>query len=253
MSLVHFPCGLQNRAGLPPQSRENNRVEPFQNAFLWPLFSQSTYSYVSGGWQFKVWAEVGAKLSPQTVPSVPRRQNLRQIVVGTSINNKRRLYVFGALKNLIYRLLCAKRVRLCRRLSVTNVPHLMSTVENYKLAARFAGLTLALLFWPQHQGRENQISSRGCESSDTEEHFLLLVCEYDTGECAWLLRAWRNLNQGTCFWSFKCQTQTIIEDEKLWNSLGHRRDGLTAVRAQSSVHVDFPLPGPNPANLDRLL
>lgn len=127
-SSVHFPCGLQNRAGLPPQSRENNRVEPFQNAFLWPLFSQSTYSYVSGGWQFKVWAEVGAKLSPETGPSVPRRQNLRQIVVGTSINNERRLYVFGALKNPIYRLLCAKHVSLCRRLTVTNVLHLMSTV-----------------------------------------------------------------------------------------------------------------------------
>lgn len=103
-------------------------MEPFQNAFLWPLFSQSTYSYVSGGWQFKVRAEVGAKLSPETAPSVPRRQNLRQIVAGTSINNRRRLYVFGAVKNPIYRLLRAKHVRLCRHLSVTNVLHLTSTV-----------------------------------------------------------------------------------------------------------------------------
>lgn len=70
-------------------ARDNNSVEPFHNAFLWPVFSQSTYSYVSGGWQFKLCAEVGAKLFPEAVPSVPRRQNLRQISAGTWVNNKR--------------------------------------------------------------------------------------------------------------------------------------------------------------------
>lgn len=92
--------------------------------------------------------------------------------------------------------------------------------QQYKSINYQRALTLAALFWPQHQGKSD--FQPCCESSDTEEHFLLLVCEYDTGECAWLLRARRNQNQGACFWSFKRQTQTIIEDEKLWNSLGHR-------------------------------
>lgn len=51
------------------------------------------------------------------------------------------------------------------------------------------------------------------------------------------------LNQ--CPWFLKRQTQTIIKNEKLWNFAG-----LSAVGSRWSAHVDFPLPGPNLANLD---
>lgn len=94
MSPVAFVLDLLLRAG------ENHGPvfsEPFENAFLWPVFSQSTYSHVSGSWQFKLCAEVGAKLSPEADPNVPRRQNLRQISVGTLVNNKRDGYEFPAL------------------------------------------------------------------------------------------------------------------------------------------------------------
>lgn len=60
-------------------------------------------------------AEVAAKLSPETAPSVPGRQNFTQISGGTLLNNKRDSWVFLCFKesqfpllSIVYRLLVAK-------------------------------------------------------------------------------------------------------------------------------------------------
>lgn len=57
-------------------------------------------------------------------------------------------------------------------------------------------------------------------------HFILLVCKYAMGECVCLHRE-DCIHRGiwsTCYWAFKCQTQTIIKDGNLLNNLGYHSE-----------------------------
>lgn len=54
-SLSHlWPSELCWTLSTEPERRTAVFSEPFPNAFLWPVSSQSAYSRVRGGWQFKL-------------------------------------------------------------------------------------------------------------------------------------------------------------------------------------------------------
>lgn len=89
-------CGLRNCAGRRPQNQREGQ-QCFQGLFKMPFYglcSASQHPVVSAVAGSLNSAEVGAKLSPETAPSVPGRQNFTRILGGTLLNHKRDTWVF---------------------------------------------------------------------------------------------------------------------------------------------------------------
>lgn len=87
------------------------------------------------------------------------------------------------------------------------------------------------------------------------DHFILLGCKYAIGECVWLLGE-DFIHRGiwsTCYWSFKCQTQTIIKGENLRNNLGYHSESANSCGLSAEHASQLSSPGAKSSKLQTFI